>query len=134
MTKYSCCLDEFFQLTRKKNNEKQTGMCFEIFHDKNWQTFFDQGCLPSSFYDFLIGYKEVTFMDFYNPDEYFETDDMYRQTMFFPWWFWWMPVFPPRPPMPGPRPPHGPRPPMPGPRPPHGPRPPRPREYDENMM
>ena len=40
-------------------------------------------------------------MDFYNPDEYFEADDMYRQTVFFPWWVWWMPVFPPRPPMPG---------------------------------
>lgn len=40
MTKDSC-LDEFFQLARKKNNEEQTGMYFEIFHDKNWQTFFD---------------------------------------------------------------------------------------------
>ena len=85
-------------------------------------------------------------MNFYNSNDYFENNDMERQGMFFPWWFWWVlpgPVFPPRPPMHGPRPPMpGPRPPMPGPRPPTmpgprppmpGPRPPRPRSYDENM-
>lgn len=45
-------------------------------------------------------------------------DNMYRQQVIFPYWFWWyvFPPMPPRPPFYGPRPPHH-MPPRPRPRP-----------------